>query len=202
MTGRQHRARTTRLGRFVRGRRPDRNPLRRTSDRIETAVLALLVIAFLVGAPLAALAAGSWAHALAHRAQLAQRASWTQVTAVTLTAAPSPQQDSSGLETEVPARWAAPDGAVGRGDVPVPLGSKAGVRVRVWTTRDGQLTAPPLLDSQVSGDTAFGAVCGCIVVAVTLSFTWVLARRELDGRRMAAWDAEWRSAGPRWTTRA
>ena len=39
--------RVTRLGRFARGVRPDRNPLRRSSDRLETAVLALLVIAFL-----------------------------------------------------------------------------------------------------------------------------------------------------------
>jgi hypothetical protein len=29
----------------------------------------------------------------------------------------------------------------------------------------------------------------------------VLGRRALDKRRMAAWDADWRATGPRWTAR-
>jgi hypothetical protein len=29
-----------------------------------------------------------------------------------------------------------------------------------------------------------------------------VTRWTLDKRRIAAWDAEWRSTGPRWTTRA
>jgi hypothetical protein len=40
-----------------------RNPLRRASDRMETAVLGLLLAAFLAAAPLAAHAAGTWASA-------------------------------------------------------------------------------------------------------------------------------------------
>jgi hypothetical protein len=201
MGSRQRKLPVTPLGRFVRGRRPDRNPLRRASDRAETAVLALLVIAFAVGMPFAALGAGSWAHALAHRAQLAELASRTQVAAVTLTTAPS-QGTANGLDAQVLARWTAPDGSVATGEVPVPPGSKAGVTVPVWTTRDGQLTGPPLLDSQVSGDTILGGIGGAIAVAVTLTLAWALVRRLLDRRRMAAWDAEWQSTGPRWTTRA
>jgi hypothetical protein len=30
----------------------------------------------------------------------------------------------------------------------------------------------------------------------------VLARWSLDRRRMDAWEADWQSTGPRWTTRA
>jgi len=201
MGSRQHKPRVTWLGRHVRGLRLDGNPLRRACDRAETAVLAVLVIAFLVGAPFAAVAAGSWAHAVAHRAELAQRASSTQVTAVTLAAAPA-GADPYSMDTLVPARWTAPDGAAVTGEVPVVAGSKAGTTVPVWTTRDGKLTAPPLQDSQVSGDTIFGEVCGGTAVAVTLALSWLLARWALDRRRLAAWDAEWRSAGPRWTTRA
>ena len=51
------------LGRLLRGRRLDRNPLRRRSDRAETAVLGVLLAAFLAGAPFAAQAAGSWTYA-------------------------------------------------------------------------------------------------------------------------------------------
>jgi hypothetical protein len=200
MGSRQYRPPVTPLGRFARGRLPDRNPLRRGSDRVEAAVLALLFVAFLVGTPFAVLAAGSWAHALAHRVQVTEQASATQVTAVTLRAAPI-QGGADGLDAQVPARWTAPDGAVVTGEVPVPPGGKAGMKVPVWTTRDGQLTGQPLQDSQVSGDTYFGGFVGGLAVTAALTLIWVLARRVLDRRRMAAWDAEWRSTGPRWTTR-
>lgn len=200
MGSRQYKPPVTRLGRFARGRLPDRNPLRRASDRVETAVLALLVVAFVLGAPFAVLAAASWAHGLAYRTQLTEQASWRQVTAVTTAAVPANTAD--GLDAQVPARWTAPDGALVKGDVQVPPGSKAGVTVRVWTNRDGQLTGPPLQDNQVSGITILGGIGGGIAAAFALTLTGVLARRVLDTRRMAAWDAEWRSTGPRWTTRA
>jgi hypothetical protein len=41
-----------------------------------------------------------------------------------------------------------------------------------------------------------------IVLAILLAITGMLARRALDKRRMAAWDAEWRAIRPHWTTRA
>ena len=84
MGTRRRDVRATGLGRFVRGWRPDRNPLRRSTDRVETAVLALLVIVFLAVAPFAALTSGSWALARAHQAQLAEQASSYQVPAVVL----------------------------------------------------------------------------------------------------------------------
>lgn len=88
MTGSEPRPRVTRLGTFVRRWRFDRNPLRRGVDRIETTVVALLVVAFLAGSPFAALAAGAWVHGMARQAQLAQEASRSQVTAVAITVTP------------------------------------------------------------------------------------------------------------------
>ena len=44
--------------RTLRGLWPDRNPLRRTIDRAEAALVAGLAVAFLAGVPLAAVAAG------------------------------------------------------------------------------------------------------------------------------------------------
>jgi len=201
MGRRQYESPVSRLGRFLRGRLPDRNPLRRPSDRVEAAVLALLAIAFLVGAPLAAVAASSWVHAIAHRVEVAQQASWTQANAVTLATAPS-QGTANGLDAQVLARWKAPDGKVAKAEVPVPPGTAAGTTVQVWTTRDGQLTVAPLQDSQVQGDTLFGGIGGALAVTVTVTLTWVVVRRVLDRRRLAAWGAEWRTTGPRWTTRA
>src|ERR1700761_4138177 len=117
----------SRLGRFVRGRRLDRNPLRRPSDRAESAVLAVLVIAFIVAAPFAALACGAWGHATAHRVQAAQQASRYQVPAVVLEVPQGSQAPgNAALAPEAQARWTAPDGKVVSVDVPVPAATAVG----------------------------------------------------------------------------
>lgn len=203
-TGRNN-VRVTRLGRFVRGRRPDRNPLRRASDRAETAVLALLVIAFFAAAPFTALAGGGWARAMAHQTQLSQEASSHHVPARVLKVSEGVQGGGGGygaLASQALARWTAPDGKVVTGEIPVPSGTMAGTTVRLWITDDGQLTDPPLQDSQVSDSAYFAGTFAVVVLAGLLVTAGLLARRALDRRRMAAWDAEWRATGPRWTTRA
>jgi len=73
------RFRTSPLGRLVRGRRLDRNPLRRACDRAETVLLGVLITGFLAAAPFVAHAAGNWAYAAfageaLSRAQLSARA--------------------------------------------------------------------------------------------------------------------------------
>ena len=200
MGARRRDIRVTRTGRFVRGRRPDRNPLRRGSDRVETAVLALLVIVFLAAAPFAALASGSWALARAHQAQLAERASSYQVPALVLKLE-APSGGAYG-DPSAQARWTAHDGKVVTGDIAVPLGAAVGSTQWLWTTADGQLTNPPLEDSQVTGQAYFAEGFSVFTLAVLLTVTGLVTRWTLDKRRMAAWDTEWRSTGPRWTTRA
>ena len=194
----------SRLGRFVRGRRLDRNPLRRPSDRAESAVLAVLVIAFIAAAPFAALAGGAWGHAIAHRVQAAQPASRYLVAAVVLQAPQGSQAaGSAALAPEAQARWTAPDGKVVTSvEVPTPAPATVGTVIRVWVTRDGQLTDAPLLNTQVAGQADLAATSGVVALAVTLALTGVLARRVLDRRRMAAWDADWRVTGGHWTRRA
>jgi uncharacterized membrane protein YhaH (DUF805 family) len=200
MGARRQDIRASRLGGFVRGQRPDRNPLRRSSDRVETAVLALLVIVFLVAAPFAALASGSWALARAHQAQLAERASLYQVPAVVLKL-DAPSGAAYG-DPGAQARWTAHDGKVITSEIPVPLGTAVGSTQWLWTTRDGQVTDPPLQDSQVTGQAYVAEGFAVVILAVLLSITGLLARRTLDRRRMAAWDTEWRAIGPHWTTQA
>ena len=88
------------------------------------------------------------------------------------------------------------------GELPVPAYSSAGAKVRVWTTRGGQLTSPPMSESQVASMAQLGELAGAAAVAVLLAAIGALARSSLDKRRMAAWDADWQSTGPRWTARA
>jgi hypothetical protein len=200
MGARRRDIRATRLGRFVQGRRPDRNPLRRGSDRVETAVLALLVIVFLAAAPFAALASGSWVLAWDHQAQLAERASSFQVPALVLKLEAPGGGPYGDLGAQ--ARWTARDGTVVTGDIPVPFGAAAGSTQWLWTTADGQLTNPPLEDSQVTGQAHVAEGLSVVTLAVLLTAAGLVTRWTLDKRRMAAWDTEWRSTGPRWTTRA
>jgi hypothetical protein len=189
------------LARLLRGRRLDRNPLRRASDRTETLLLTALVIVFLAAAPVVMLAVGARAHAIAHRTQLDQQAARLQVQALVLQVEPATGGYTQ-LDPEVRARWTAPSGKVTTGDVIAPFGTVAGATARVWITRDGQPSEPPLLDSQVSGQVAFAEATSVVAVALAVIAGGVVARRALNTRRMAAWDAEWRATGPRWTTRA
>ena len=164
-------------------------------------MLIVLAAVFLVCAPLAAPACGAWAHAMAQRTELAQAASRSQVTAVVISA-PAPKAVGYGdFVSRAQARWTAPDGTVVTGLVPAPAGTAAGARLGVWTTRDGHPVSPPLDGSQVASLTVLGEVAGVAALAAVLTVAGLLARRSLNRRRLAGWDADWQATGPRWTTR-
>jgi hypothetical protein len=197
----QRRPRSHWLGRVLRGRRLDRNPLRRRSDRVETAVLGVLLAVFLAGAPFAAHAAGSWAHALSAREAQAQRASLHRVPATLLTAAAGWTPNGGGASPDVAARWRAPDGQVRTGEVYVSAAAAAGSTVLVWTDEAGQLAGPPLQPAQLATRTQMAAGAAAASLAIILIVAGWLARRFLDRRRLAAWDADWLANGPRWSPR-
>ncbi len=190
---------STWLVRLVRGRWLDRNPLRRGSDRAETAILGVLVAAFLAAAPFAAHAAGSWTYAGSAREAQAQQAALHQVPATLLQAAAPVASGGYGFDAS--ARWQAPDGHVCTGQVFVPGVAAAGSTVMVWVTRAGQLTNPPLQPSQVTGRVFSARVLAVAALAVTLLIVGWAARWALDRRRLAAWGAEWLACGPRWSPR-
>jgi hypothetical protein len=191
--------RSTWLSRLLRGQRPDRNPLRRGSDRAETAILGVLLAAFLAGAPFAANAAGSWTYATTAREAQLQQATTYQVPATLVqTALPGSVSVYGG---EANARWRAPDGQVRTGQVFVPSGAAVGSTVMVWTNRAGQLTDSPLMHTQVVGRAVMSRVLAVAALGVLLIAVGMLARRALDKRRLAAWDADWLATGPRWSSR-
>ena len=193
--------RVTRRGRLWRGLWPSRNPLRRTCDRIEATLVAGLLAAFLIAAPLLGLFAEQWAYGTSVRAQHAELAARHLVPA-TLLAGASAQTVTccAGVQPLVRARWTAPDGTGLRGWIPAPAGARAGSTVKVWVDRSGGLTGPPLTNSQVVKRAILAAVTGPTAVAIVLLGAGVLVHWVLDRRRLAAWDAEWRATGPRWTS--
>ena len=191
------------LGRVLRGRRLDRNPLRRGSDRVETAVLGVLLAAFLAGAPFATHAAGSWAYTLSAREAQVQRAGLHHVPATLLETAPAwnAYANSGGAAPDVDARWRAPGGQVRTGKVFVPPGTAAGSTVLVWTNQAGQLADPPLGPTQLASRALLAEAAAAGSLATVLIVAGWLARRSLDRRRLAAWDADWLATGPRWSPR-
>ena len=195
------RLRTGWLGRLLRGRRLDWNPLRRGSDRAETIVLGALLAAFLAAAPFAAQAAGAWAHALAARQAQTQRADLSQVTATLLRTAPVLTGYGSASGIVIKARWQAPDGKIRTGELLMTADAAAGHSTQIWVDRTGRLTGPPLSADQVTGQVqlAAGVAVGGLA-AMLITAAW-LVRSGLDRRRMAAWDADWLANGPRWSPR-
>jgi hypothetical protein len=177
--------------------RPDRNPLRRRSDRAETAILGLLLVAFLAGSPFLTHAAGSWTYSASAREARAQQADLHQVPATLLQAA----QTVGGYSAEANARWRAPDGHVVTGQVFVPNSLAAGSTVMVWINRAGQLSDSPLNASQVASRAELSEVLAVAGLAVALIVIGGLVHWALDRRRLAAWDADWLATGPRWSPR-
>jgi hypothetical protein len=199
---RRWRTRGGRLRVLVRRWRPDGNPLRRTADRVEAAVMVLLIATFLCGAPLAAFTAGQAAAVNGLRAQRAQ-AGWHRVTAVLLRKAPpsvNPMFEVA-LQPLVPAWWTAPDGTSRTGEVHAPANAVAGSTVPVWIDRSGRPVSSLVQPSDVVDGIVLAASLAAGAVAVALAVLGFLARWALDRRRLAAWDARWAVTGPQWTDR-
>ena len=187
---------------WLRGYWPDRNPLRRTADRVEAAIIAAALVLFLAGAPLLALFAWHWANAAALRMQHRQQSSWHQVSAVLLAnARPVVDIGYGGVPgSEVPARWTAPDGTARTGDVPAPASTRAGSTLRLWVDESGTQTGPPLRAQQATGQAALASVLAPFALGTVLICAVSLAVYILDRRRLAAWAADWRATGPRWNS--
>jgi hypothetical protein len=199
--GRSGRAGNTRghwYRRLVRGFLPDRNPLRRACDRVETFLLAGLFVAAVVAAPFAAQAASHAAYAGATRVQQAQQAARHQVPAVLTQSADPTAGGYLGVLIPVQATWRSVTGVKHAGQVMATAGSAKGSTVIVWTDAAGNLTSPPLRPSQVSGQrymAALGAVVGVGAVYLCAS---VIVRHVLNRRRMAAWAADWAVTARAW----
>jgi hypothetical protein len=197
--GRAARRRGSRLRRFIRGIRPDRNPLRRRSDRIEAYLLAGSLAAAIAAAPFAARLAGEAGHEAAARTQHSQLASRREVRAVLLQSVSGTAAGYS-FQTVFPARarWTVPGKGARTGLVGVPAGTPEGTTFDVWINTAGQLTTPPLAATQVAGQADLASAAAVTGIAIVYLCEAVAVRQVLTRRRLAAWDAEWAVTGPAW----
>jgi hypothetical protein len=202
MRSHDNRAPGGRLARLVRWLGFDRNPLRRGTDRIEAALRLVMMIMLVTAVPAAAVLAGQQADHVALSRAHAQRAADHLVSAVLLEQAPAtgtPDPYTSVQTTWVLARWQPPGLPPRTGEVLATAGARKGSTVRTWIGPSGAVTSPPLDHRDIVGDVLIAAVATGFVSWLVLLAFGALARRALDSRRLRAWDAEWRAAGPLWS---
>lgn len=190
------------LARFARGMRLDRNPVRRTSDKVETFLITGSIVAAAAVAPFVIPAAAGASHAAAVRSQGIQRTTRHEIKAQLLQrAADGGDGYSSATQVLARAEWRAPDGAIRFGVVTAPGGAPKGTLVAIWIDARGNLTGPPLDAGQVAGQSDLAGAAAAGGLALLLLTETVAIRRILDRRRMKDWDAEWAVTEPHWTRR-
>lgn len=186
------------LARVIRGARPDRNPLRRGVDRLETGLLVGLFVALAAVTPFAARLAGHASYVSASQARQEQLADRHQVRAVLSEDAGPVGGYALSAYVLTEATWTSVTGVRRSGEVPAEPGSRQGTSVPVWTDGNGYLDSPPLASSEV-GSQADAATTGVIVVAGVFYLAGAGAIRQLlNRRRMAAWEADWLVTAPTW----
>ncbi len=183
--------------------RPDRNPLRRRSDRVEAALAAAALAAVLIAAWPAALAArtvyddGVAAERVGPGTRQLVEATLVEATSIGDT--PAVPANGRGLPAAIPARWTLPSGEVREGVVPAALLLRDGpADARLWVDAAGRPAAPPPQRAETvtrAGLAAAGVVASAAVLAWAC---FALARHRLDRRRYREWEAAWAAADQRW----
>jgi hypothetical protein len=180
----------------------DGNPVRRRTDKIGTWLMAQFLVVVVIGAPVFAVAAFTWAARAGAAEQRAER-SWREVPAVLQRSVPVPDSFAGGVfgYSWVPARWTAPNGKVRVGDIPVEVGLTAGRKVRLWVDAAGTPTDVPLTHRAAVARAVTAAAIATAALLIALSSLALIARWLLDRRRLADWELAWAIVGPQWTKR-
>jgi hypothetical protein len=179
-----------------------RSEISRRSDRFEGRLGVLLVVVFLLAAPLM----GAWAWDMAYQSEKGQndrvRENVARVEAVLLDDAAEPgPTDGAGMPTDLwvaRARWSAPSGVEHVSTVQVTRSLLAGDRIGLWIDRNGEpVTAPEA--AHPGTEAALATTVAVLAVLCTLVLARATVRVVLDRRRMRAWQDEWSEIGPHWT---
>jgi len=178
------------------------NSLRRPADHMESSIIVTLLLVFFIGAPLLGIAAGLSSYETSLRSERAQAA--RQLVTARLTAnaaAPAPAVDDATPPTvHAAAQWTYA-GVIHAGMVRVRPGTRADAKVSIWVDGggrpvNGQHTHLETVGHAVitGGASVFGMAFACWLAAL-------LVRRVFIRRHLAAWDADWSVAEPRWSGR-
>ncbi len=162
-----------------------RNPLVRTSDRIEVMVLSLAVLLTFVAVPIAG-AIGTAVYDAHTRVYAEEAQTRHQVTATAIEDGTVVAQQKS-ISFKARATWT----AAGRDHSEIFIWSdrvKAGDQQSIWVNADGAKVEPPSSSSDAAADAVGLAISVWLGVAAASAGLVYLVRRGLDHRRYAQWD--------------
>ncbi|MEC4020774.1 Rv1733c family protein [Streptomyces sp. H27-D2] len=182
-----------------------RNPLRRSTDRIETWAAFLAALLIVLGAPAVGWAAGGSAHGALLRTVGEQQhdRALVRVTVVRKVAHPpvDPDPETSSARDahrRVFATWTAPDGSRHAGRISAPRAISPGQGFRIWTDNSGRITNRPMDGSTAASHAALAGVAAAAAAAGLVEGARRLVVWQLMQRRYARWDQEWDRAGQDW----
>ncbi|MFG1935298.1 hypothetical protein ACGFK1_32335 [Mycobacterium sp. NPDC048908] len=162
-----------------------RNPLVRSSDRVEVAVLAVAVVALLAVIPFAG-AVGTAVHDEHAKMYAAQKLDRHRVAgAATADSKPDPR----GVPARVHARWQAGD-VENAGLVTHRTPVKDGSPVDIWVDNDGRQVSPPAQPWQAGADAIVAAVGLWLAAAGAVALAVALVRGGLRHARYNAWNRD------------
>lgn len=189
-------------GRIARWFGLDGNPLRRRTDKMESAWRIILIAAFCIGAPLMAGVVGGSVRATSQH-EVAREASWRQADAVLLQGSPQPYYAYGSMATYwVQGRWRTASGTTEVGKVPAPAGAVSGATIPVWLDSVGQpMSRVPMTADVVAFRVVLAEMATVLGLGIALLLIAVTVRWQLNRRRIAYWTTEWSAFGPRWTSR-
>jgi hypothetical protein len=161
-----------------------RDPLVRTTDRIEALVVVLAVVVSLLAVPITA-AVGTAVYD-SRRQAYAEQADTRHTVPATVTDIPASQQILRTGTITVPARWTA-DGAEHTGAVEAQSTTKTGDNVEIWVDHNGAKVPEPTPTTRAAVEAATGALVIWISVAAIAATLSTLTRAVCDRIRFAGW---------------
>jgi hypothetical protein len=176
-----------------------RNPLVRSSDRLELLIIALGVLVVLVAAACAG-ALGTAVHDARSRVYIAQAQTRHTVIARAIDDSTIVRIVDGNAATGVHARWQV-NGTVHTGGLNWDHVVKTGDLLMIWVDRDGNRVDAPAPTSQAGADAVGVAYAAWQTVALAVAGLVCWGRSRLDRRRDSAWERDIRclidDGGPR-----
>lgn len=180
-----------------------RNSLKRGTDVVQAWAGLAVLLAVLVVAPVAAVLVGEAALRHYEEAARHQRLTRHETTATLVRDAPRHPEPGSDEENKtrypVEVRFTGREGRTRTTRAEVPPGLTADSEIRIWVTRDGEVTEPPLTREQIRSRGMGWALLAAMGVALIGAAAHAVTALALYRRNLAAWEAAWAETGPRWT---
>lgn len=180
----------------------EENPLKRSSDRLQTRARVVCFVVFLLGCVAAVFVGHAAYEQETARAHLDERNGYQAKARVVSTAVSAADPQSGATQRVLNVVWTDPQGGQHKQRLVLSDGRRAQQSVKVWVDSNDRasMRRPPSDRAVASG---IGAGMLSVFAVTFLLLCWYgLVVIALDRRRMKAWQREWKLVEPEWRRRA